>query len=207
MKPSAKAANAAPSGRPPRASSAAPQTLARTARTASSPGFCGTASATAAIPHWARAARVDAAIPGCATHPRARRRRRPPRTARDRCRGVRRAVGSSAAAVSADASTTTSHTSSGSTRSTRMPSTVGVASNRPRGASGAEVIASVPASACSRIAPSPSGRARPAKVRASVAARASEKRSRCGIRPKLPSETAAAVRPRPPRRRLRDRRP
>ena len=46
--------------------------------------------------------------------------------------------------------------SSGSTGSVRIPSTVGVESRRPRGASGAEVIASVPARACSRTVPSPS---------------------------------------------------
>ena len=166
---------------------------ARTARTASSPGFCGIDSATAAMPHCARAASIDAGtMPDRALQPvrggetpaqegarpvsgsceLARRRRRRSTARRPRPRGRRPARDRPAGRAS--------------------PSTVGVESNRPRGASGAEVIASVPPAACSRTAPSPSARARPAKVRASAAARASEKSSRCGIRPKLPSERRGA---------------
>ena len=94
----------------------------------------------------------------------------------------------------------------GRPRACASPSTVGVESNRPRGASGADVIASVPAVACSRTPLARERAARPAKVRASAAASGiGEAAVAADIRPKLPSESAAQSAA--PETETRDRRP
>ncbi len=153
-------------------SSGAPQTAARTARTASSPGSCGSASATAAIPHCARAARTDAAMRPAGCPPAARRRDARPGRARAPSRAAAAARRCRPRRASSDASTTRSHTSSGSTgsdphrRARSASRRTGRAARRaPRSST------SVPAEARRRTAPSPTRAVRPAKVRASAAAR------------------------------------
>ena len=193
MKPSVNAAKATPSGSPPSASSGTPHTAARTARTASSPGFCGIDSATAAMPHCARAASTDAAMhPRCAHPPRGGERRPTRATSADvgqlqlrRRHRRRRQLGclDHEVALQLGIDRQRPHREHGGRRVEQPARGERRRGHRERAPS-----------ARSRTAPSPTRAVRPANVRASAAAAASGKIRRCDIRPKLPSIGAVPAR-------------